>query len=622
MARDPHLDAQHIHGLLNAGAFKEAHRAAAAALKAFPREGYFANLLGLAKVNSGNPREAVFAFQKALKLRPGDADFQHNLINALISSGQEKKALGIAERLLKTRPGDARLIHARAAALFQAGRLEEAAMRIGERLRDAPSDSVALVLKGRTLMALGQAEAALKAFGAAAKADPKAFDIRLMLARAYERLGRFKDGAAALEAALTLRPDAPQAVDLLARFTAADGFPDKALALLEDALARFPEQEDLLLNRAALLEQAGRKPEACAAYRRLAHQQPGDPRALVGLVRMQSREENADLREEIEKTLGGGGLKGAGYCGLALALAGIHDAEGDYTKAAAWMEKGNRAFARERPFDAGEHEADFARITGLFTGDLPDSAVSPPSILPRSVFVIGLPRSGTTLCERVLSAAEGVYPGGELAAGWIAADASLRPGAQLDAGLLAGFADTYRRALPSAAADAAAITDKLPDNYRHAGLLALAFPDAAIVNLTRDPRDVALSQWRETFANPGMGYAYNLATLAGEANRYQRYMKFWHGRFPGRILDVAYEDLVRDIEGTSRRMAAHCGLGWTQAMTRPQDNTAPIRTASANQARAGVTTGSVGKWRRYAAMLAPFTGALDPELWPDLEVEG
>jgi tetratricopeptide (TPR) repeat protein len=617
MARDPRIEAQRILNLLNSGANKEAHRAAAAAHKAFPREGYFANLLGLAKVNLGNPREAVFAFQKALKQRPGDGDFQRNLLNALISSGQEKKALDIAERILLKRPDDAGLLYVSAVSLFQLGRLDEAAARIEERLRSATGDTAALMLKGRILLALGQTEASIPALRAATEADPRSFDAYVLLAKTCEWAGRLDEAGAALETALALRPGEPEAMNLRARVLTAEGYADRALEIVEQVLLSAPEHEGTLIHHAGLLQETGRMEEAKVAYRRLVSLHPGHADALAGLVRTQSRDEKAEMRKELEKALARTQPDTTAYCTLSLTLAQVFDAVGDWESAATWMERGNRAQARAHPFDTAAAEAEFARMTGLFTMELPALPSRPGPAGPRPVFIIGLPRSGTTLCERMLSAAQGVYPGGELSAGWIAAERHLRHAARLDSDLLAQFAATYLSSLPKAAGGHVAITDKLPENYRITGVLALAFPEAAIINLTRDPRDVALSQWRESFFSPTLGYTYDLETMAGEANRFRRYMNFWHDRFPSRILDVAYEDLVRDVEGVSKRMAAHCGLEWIPAMIRPQDNAAPIRTASLAQARQAVSTGSVGKWQRYESMLAPFIGALDPALWPE-----
>jgi hypothetical protein len=166
-------------------------------------------------------------------------------------------------------------------------------------------------------------------------------------------------------------------------------------------------------------------------------------------------------------------------------------------------------------------------------------------------------------------------------------------------------------------ADCAAFVDKMPGNFRIVGHLLAAFPNARIVHLLRDPRDIALSIWQVYFP-AGHPYAYDMARMAHHMNLYARTMARWHTLFPGRIHDLGYADLVADIDGQSRRLAEIAGLDWVPAMARPQNNDRAVLTASSGQVREAVHTRSVGKWRRHEALLAPLVDALNPALWPGL----
>ncbi|WP_170329662.1 tetratricopeptide repeat-containing sulfotransferase family protein [Ruegeria arenilitoris] len=235
---------------------------------------------------------------------------------------------------------------------------------------------------------------------------------------------------------------------------------------------------------------------------------------------------------------------------------------------------------------------------------------------PRLIFVVGLPRSGTTLVERILARHSTVQGLGELASvhQW-ARQAEAQPAEWRAANKLA---DYYVAKLPKLAGDTAAFVDKAPGNYAFLGEIAQAFPDAVILNVLRDPRDVALSMWRANFGAGGLYYTHDLRWMAAEANRYQRYMRHWHEVLPGRIHDIRYEALVGNLQETTEELARICGLAFEDTMLTPDQSANAIRTASNLQARQPVNTASIGGWQAVADQLEPFVKGLDAELWPEL----
>ena len=180
------------------------------------------------------------------------------------------------------------------------------------------------------------------------------------------------------------------------------------------------------------------------------------------------------------------------------------------------------------------------------------------------------------------------------------------------------FIAADRRMRPDLAPDTTIWVDKMPENYRLIGFLLTAYPNARIVNLIRDPRDVALSMWRAHFSGTALNYTYDLRAMAHRFNLYARAMAHWRRVFPGAILDLAYEDLVQDVDTASRRLAAFCGLDRHPAMLRPDLAAGQILTHSAGQLRQPVHARSIGGWRRHADELAPFIAGLDPALWPQV----
>ncbi|MEM9125943.1 MAG: sulfotransferase [Pseudomonadota bacterium] len=247
---------------------------------------------------------------------------------------------------------------------------------------------------------------------------------------------------------------------------------------------------------------------------------------------------------------------------------------------------------------------------------LPKSATHPHTDIARPIFVVGLPRSGTTLVERVLSAHSGVRGLGELASvGQWARKAEAQGKAAHDAQALADF---YTDHLPELAEDTIAFVDKAPGNYAFLGVMAQAFPNAVILNVERDPRDIALSMWRAHFGAAGLYFTHDFKWMASEANRYRKYIQHWRTLLPGRIHDIRYETLVNTFRPTVEEIAQVCDLTFEDSMLSPHDTSDAIMTASSQQVRKPVNTGSVGRWRAFEDQLAPFVQGLDDTLWPEI----
>jgi tetratricopeptide (TPR) repeat protein len=253
-----------------------------------------------------------------------------------------------------------------------------------------------------------------------------------------------------------------------------------------------------------------------------------------------------------------------------------------------------------------------------------DQAVEAAQAGPQPIFIVGLPRTGTTLLERVLGGSSEVTNAGELdelplQLRWCAdrfsrsfLDASVfGQAARLDP---AGLGERYLRHAAWRAQGRASFTDKLPLNFLHVGFIARALPGARILHMTREPMDACFANLKELFAE-AYPYSYDLDELATHYGQYRRLMAHWHACFPGRILDVAYEDLVGDPEAASRRVYAHCGLEWRPEVVRIEEGRGTVSTASTVQVREPIHRRSVQGWRRYATALAPLEARLRADGW-------
>ena len=566
--------------LMNAGNFAQAVKVAKAGMKKFPNEVNFANVAGTALAQMGQTREAIPYFAKALKQRPGDIGLQDNLIQAMILSGEHDKARALIEKLAPKRANPAQLFH----------------------------------LKASSYMQVKDPEATIAAATQAITADPKHATSYNLRGIAYTALHRDEAAMADLEKAHELTPNDPDPLANMGLPLSRLNRHEEAMERLEQALQLRPTHMNSLHGYAIQLAQVGRIEEAADVYKRLLELDPLHGEAYSELVQTQKREANLALEPALRAALSKAPRKHGSLGHMTLALGNILFQKGDFGESGKVLARANALIAETRQYDTAAAEAEFAAICDMF----PVGHTPPPSgdeALPRPIFIIGQPRSGTTLTEMILSAHPDARSCGELPQGMDLSKAVLKGEADWSP---AAFAEQFRAKLPKLDGTPAVFVDKLPVNYRYVGFLKSAFPRASVIHLTRDPRDVALSMWRRAFPDPDMNYTFDLSAMARNANLYKRYIAHWDAVYGDDILTLDYRDVVSDVQGASRRMAAHCGLDWVPEMAAPEKNTARVQTASVVQVREGVHQKSLGGWQALENHLGEFTNGLDPQLWPEL----
>ena len=587
MAPDPRTLADRIMAQLNAGQFKAAFKTARAATKQFPKEAYFHNLAGLAQARMGDERTAITHFRQALKLAPGNRDVQNNLVQALISTGQNKRALSLLDKLRDKRPDKAHVLFLSGMARMRDGDHAGALGDLDAAIAHDPRHAAALNLRGVVRVELRQETQALDDYRASLDIEPDAPDTLSNISLLLGRMDRVEEAFAASEKALAINPN---------HFPALEGY-------------------------SILLNQMGRRDEAIAAYERMLALVPHHAESLFELSHLLAPEHHDDIMARVDTALGKSRKGAPGFGFLALAKAHLLDRAGETGAADDWYRKGNESFAHQRPFSTDLATTERDAVLALFPDGTPLPQAPVPDGAPRPVFILGLPRSGTTLTEQMVSAHPQVHGAGELAlAGRLGRD-HIDSGAPFDAAAAERFAQAYRAELPDMPAGTRAFVDKMPSNYRFVGMLLAAFPDCVIVHMRRDPRDVGLSMWRTYFSSPAMSFTYDQAAIAAQINLYRDYMDHWQARFGDRIVNIDYADLVADPEAESKRLAQVCGLSWVPEMAQPERNRRTVRTASVTQVREGVHTRSVGGWRAHRAALTTLLDGIDPARWPDLPSE-
>jgi tetratricopeptide (TPR) repeat protein len=467
-----------------------------------------------------------------------------------------------------------------------AGRLAEAATAY-QRAESADPDDFRAAFSLATLdLQRGRPAEALPRLRRVVTLEPELFEARHNLGAVAQTLELWDEAAVAYEAALALRPDATETRRNLAIVLAIQGRIDEAVRHHRQ-LAADPAERAWALTRIALLRPAGIDDTELGEMRAAAANAATVLDTRIGL--------QFAIGEVLERRGDDSAAFGAFAEGNRLKHGALAAAGGGATPAALVAAHAAAAQVVVRRFSAEFLGA--RRGVGLSTA--------------APIFIVGMPRSGSTLIEQILAAHPEVTALGETGV----APALLEDGALGAAGQ--GEARALARRYLQSARDrgwrgAGRFVDKTLENYLHVGALALLFPNATILHAVRDPVDTCLSCYRQLFA-AGAETLYDLAEIGAEYVTYRRMMQHWRAVLPGRVVDVDHEALVADPERQIRWLVTEaCGLMWNDACLAFHEAAGPVRTASARQVRQPIFTTSIERWRRHQARLGPLLQALGP----------
>lgn len=509
-----------------------------------------------------------------------------------------------------------------AEAMIAAGRFRDAHRLCLEALAADEGEARAWFLLGIIAAEHGVMAKACELIGKAEALDAAEPRYPAHLARALIALNRQAEALAAAERCEALAPQDALTLDTLGVAFTRLGHHARALPFYERAAGLEPGNPSFLYNLAAARQFAGDFDGAEAGYAAALALDPGLHRAWSSRVQLarQTAERNfaPALEAQFEAATGDPDPDRALHLGHALAK--TYEDLGDYPRALDWLLK---AKAAKRAAVAHDPEADAALFRAA-AASIDAPAPGPGFATEEPIFIVGLPRSGTTLVDRILSSHPDVISAGELshfglvvkrAAGTpsnlVLDEATLAEAAGLDpAAIGRAYLDSTR---PLTGATPRFI-DKMPLNVLYAGLIHRALPGARIICLRRDPMDVCLSNFRQLFATgfAYYNYAYDLEHVGRYYAGFDALAAHWRDVLPpDRFTEVAYEQVVADQEGETRRLLAFCGLDWDPRCLDFHENAAPVATASSVQVRQPLYATSVGRWRRYGGGLKPLRDVLE-----------
>jgi tetratricopeptide (TPR) repeat protein len=495
------------------------------------------------------------------------------------------------------------------------------AMKASEKLiRLAPELETSQYLMSKTALQIGNATLALKHAGKALEISDKAA-LHLQHAQCLLVLGRREEVRAALDKALDRAPEDVAILvitgSILNKIDDAAGAKD----IFQRARQLEPDNSSVLFNLATSLRFLGELDEAEEVINRVIEIAPENHQSVLFRADLKTQTAESNHIADLEQRIARGASDWKGEMNLYYALAKEAEDVGEYGKSFRALSLGSGIRRRHLEYNI---ENDAAVLDDIRRHYHDEASCSPAGGFgsDEPIFMLGMPRTGTTLLERILSSHSRVTSAGELhdfsseLVKEISRVSGGKPVARegiVAASLKVDFARLGRRYLAAARQATNQVSpyliDKLPFNFLYCGLIHRALPKARIIHMVRDPMDTCYAVYKTLFGQ-AYPFSYTLDELAAYYIAYRKLMAHWHSLMPGLILDVAYEDLVADPEKQARRLLAHCGLEWEPRCLEFHESRAASTTASAVQVRQPVYSSSVQKWRNYEQELAPLRARL------------
>jgi tetratricopeptide (TPR) repeat protein len=578
--------------------------------------------LGTVLRDQGKLDEAIAAYREAAVISPEYAEAHCNLGALLRRQGKLEEAIAAHRQAVFLRPDSAEAHSCLGLALRDRRELDEAVSAHREAVRIAPDHAEFYSNLGNALSERGDLDEAVVAYRNALGIQPALADLHSNLANALRDQGKLDDAIAAYNEAVRLGPDRAEFHLNLGIALRDQGKLEDALAAYRKALALKPDFVEIHSNIGVALIELGRFSESQAILEAAIQLAPRDTkcrRTLAQLVRFGAEDPHLEAMEELSED--GNSLAIEDRIHLHFALAKAYEDVGRHAEAFQQLLEGNALKRGQITYLEATTLELMDRIRAAFTSELVQRLQNKGAPSSSPIFIVGMPRSGTTLIEQILASHRDVFGGGEMrhfgeVVGHMRAN-SWGP-LNFPEGVTALIDQDFRNLGARYVADtapyapaAARITDKMPGNFLYAGLIHLALPNAVIIHARRDPVDTCVSCFSKLFGDE-QGHTYDLAELGRYYRRYQMLMTHWRDVLPpGRILDVQYENVVRDLEGQARRIIERCGLEWDSRCLDFYKTERPVRTASAVQVRQPIYGSSIGRGRRYTHLLGPLLAELE-----------
>ncbi|MBD8871571.1 tetratricopeptide repeat-containing sulfotransferase family protein [Rhodanobacter sp. DHB23] len=580
--------------------------------------------LGQALARCGRGEEAIAALRRAVALQPGLPQAWRVLGDCLMAAGEQAAADVAYASHVRHSTRDPQLMAA-AVALVE-NRIPEAERMLRARLKQAPTDVAAIRMFAEVAARLGRNEDALHLLERCLELAPGFGEARRNYALLLHRSNRPEQALAEIERLLAADPGDAGCRNLKAAVLCRVGDYEPAIRIYAELAESYPDTPKLWVSYGHALKTAGHLERAIAAYRRSLELKPSFGEVWWSLANLKTFRFGADELDAMRRQLARADLAEDDRLHLAFAVGKALEDAGEYEPSFRHYAQGNAIRRAKLDYSADDTSARVRCIRERYTPDFFAARAGAGHPAPDPIFVVGLPRAGSTLIEQILSShsqVEGTMELPEI----ISITRLLRQQgdaddampyhaalAALDADALRALGERYLAHTRIQRKTAAPLfIDKMPNNFMHIGLIHLMLPNAKIIDARRHPLACGFSAFKQHFAR-GQEFSYDLADVGRYYRDYVALMAHFDAVLPGRVHRVVYERMVDDTAGEVRRLLDYCGLPFEDACLRFFQNPRPVRTASSEQVRQPIYREGVDHWRHYMAWLEPLASTLGPVL--------
>jgi len=544
-----------------------------------PNESLLQNINGVCYKETGQLELAVKCFEKALVIKPDFADAHYNLGLTF----QELNQIDAAVKSYK----ETLLIQSNYAQAH---------------------NNLGIIYKE-----LGKTEDAIKSYEQVIILQPDNAEAHHNLGNALNELGRLDEAIKSYEQALSLQPNYYEIHNNLGSILHEIGQTDRALNSYKEALSINPNFADAHNNLGNILKELGQTDEAFNCYVQALAASPNNAQIHRNFGMMKHYKEGDTQLSHMQSLLSTNNLSNSDRSNLCFALAKAYEdleMKDELFKA---LNEGNKLRKQELNYSIEKDLNKHAAYYKVFKSNVKEStSYKPADVSP--IFIVGMPRSGTTLVEQITSSHHKVHGAGELSSlnnliAPIMSD-NLTPSNALSEKNLLLIRQGYLNNLSNLNVSESIITDKMPTNFENIGFILKAFPEAKIIHLKRDAMAICWSIYQRHFPAKGLGFPYDMQDLAKFYNSYTEMMTFWHELFPNQIYDISYENLTTNQEEETRKLLQYCELEWDENCLNFHTNKRAVKTTSSMQVRKKMYQGSSNAWRKYEEQLKPLIKAL------------
>ena len=600
----PKEDIDHLVSLYNEGSLQNALELAKELTTDYPNAFIAWNILGATCHRLGHIEKADSAFRRVISLNPSCPDGHNNLGTLLSDQGRLDEAISSYEQAIRINPEHPDLFNNLGVALHEQSKLELAIDAYEKAIQIKPDYAEAFNNLGKALIANNDINKAIDSFYMAIAYNPNFSEASNNLGNAFQETGKLESAITAYQSAIAANNAYPEAYYNMANALQGLGDLGKAIEAYQNAIDIRPDYAEAYHNMGSAFQDEGKLDQAKEAYNSAIIFKPDYVMAFHHLSVIKTFAVGDPQIKRLEKLINDPELTEIDKCRLFFVSAKVMEDLGQLDKSIRDLKRGGSLRKNLLGYQINQDQKLFTNIKHT-ASEIKNKSIplltKPADPIP--IFILGMPRSGTSLIEQIISCHDEVFGAGEVELFGQLAKEYATGNKLVGSKQLLEIRELYLNELRNLSKGSHYVTDKFPHNFLYVGLIVGALPESKIIHVTRNAAATCWSNFKTYFSSNGLGYSYDLKDVVAYYRLYEDLMRYWHRQYGQFIYRLDYDLLTVNQETETKRLIAHLGLDWDTACLFPHENKRIIRTASQEQVRQRLYKGSSEEWRKFEPFL-------------------